>query len=62
MRSSRISRSMSTVSGSFSIRGIGEGRFRTRRWALPIQQQHFETVRSTSLELAAEENPNEPAA
>jgi hypothetical protein len=31
-------------------------------WALPIQQQHFETVRSTSLELAAEENPNEPAA
>lgn len=31
-------------------------------WALPIQQQHLETVRSTSLELAAEENPNEPAA
>jgi hypothetical protein len=30
-------------------------------WALPIQQQHFETVRSTSLKLAAEENPNEPA-
>jgi hypothetical protein len=31
-------------------------------WALPIQQQHLATVRSTSLELAAEENPNEPAA
>jgi hypothetical protein len=31
-------------------------------WALPIQQQHLETVRSASLELAAEENPNEPAA
>jgi hypothetical protein len=31
-------------------------------WALPIQQQHLETVRSTSLELAAGENPNEPAA
>ncbi len=30
-------------------------------WALPIQQQHFETVRSTSLQLAAEEDPNEAA-
>ena len=30
-------------------------------WALPIQLQHLETVRSTSLELAAEESPNEPA-
>ena len=30
-------------------------------WALPIQRQHLETVRSTSLKLAAEENPNEPA-
>ena len=29
-------------------------------WALPIQQQHLETVRSTSLKLAAEEDPNEP--
>jgi hypothetical protein len=29
-------------------------------WALPIQQQHLETVRSTSLQLAAEEDPNEP--
>ena len=28
-------------------------------WALPIQKQHLETVRSTSLQLAAEENPNE---
>ena len=26
-------------------------------WALPIQQQHLETVRSGSLERAAEENP-----
>ena len=31
-------------------------------WALPIQQQHLETVRSISLELAAEENPDEVAA
>jgi len=30
-------------------------------WALPIQQQHLEVVRSTSLKLAAEEDPNEPA-
>lgn len=28
-------------------------------WALPIQKRHLETVRSTSLELAAEEDPNE---
>jgi len=30
-------------------------------WALPIQQQHLETVRSTSLKLAADEDPNQPA-
>src|SRR6476469_4958683 len=28
-------------------------------WAIPIQQRHLETVRSSSLELAAEEDPNE---
>ena len=28
-------------------------------WALPIQKRHLETVRSASLELAAEEDPNE---
>ena len=28
-------------------------------WALPIQQQHFETARAGSLKLAAEEDPNE---
>ena len=28
-------------------------------WALPIQQNHLETVRSASLELAAQEDPNE---
>ena len=31
-------------------------------WALPIQKQHLETVRATSLKLAAEEDPNEVAA
>jgi hypothetical protein len=28
-------------------------------WALPIQKRHLETVRSSSLELAAEEDPDE---
>ncbi len=28
-------------------------------WAIPIQQRHFEDVRQGSLELAAEEDPNE---
>ncbi len=30
-------------------------------WALPIQRQHLETVRTTSLTLAADEDPNEAA-
>lgn len=30
-------------------------------WALPIQQQHLQTVRSTSLQLAAEEDPDDAA-
>jgi hypothetical protein len=29
-------------------------------WATPIQQGHFDTVRSSSLRLAQEEDPNEP--
>jgi hypothetical protein len=28
-------------------------------WALPIQQRHLDTVRTASLELASEEDPNE---
>jgi flagellar hook-basal body complex protein FliE len=28
-------------------------------WALPIQKRHLETVRTASLELASEEDPNE---
>jgi hypothetical protein len=31
-------------------------------WALPIQKRHFEEARGNSLKLAAEEDPNEPAA
>ena len=30
-------------------------------WALPIQQRHFEDVKTGSLQLAAEEDPNSPA-
>ena len=30
-------------------------------WAIPIQQRHFEDVRKGSLQLAADEDPNEPA-
>jgi hypothetical protein len=30
-------------------------------WALPIQERHFEAVKSGSLKLAAEEDPGEPA-
>ncbi len=30
-------------------------------WALPIQRQHLETVRTPSLTLAADEDPNEAA-
>jgi hypothetical protein len=28
-------------------------------WALPIQERHFESVKSTSLEIASEEDPDE---
>jgi hypothetical protein len=31
------------------------------RWATPIQQRHFEEARQGSLQLAAEEDPHEPA-
>ena len=31
------------------------------QWATPIQQRHFEEAREGSLQLAADEDPNEPA-
>jgi hypothetical protein len=31
------------------------------QWATPIQQRHFEEARRGSLQLAADEDPNEPA-
>ena len=30
-------------------------------WALPIQERHYQGVTQTSLQLALQENPNEPA-
>jgi hypothetical protein len=30
-------------------------------WALPIQQRHFEDVKASALQLAAEEDPSSPA-
>jgi hypothetical protein len=33
---------------------------RLAEWATPIQQGHFDTVRASSLQLAANEDPNEP--
>jgi hypothetical protein len=33
---------------------------RLAEWATPIQQGHFEAVRSSSLQLAEAEDPNEP--
>ncbi|HEY1778055.1 MAG TPA: hypothetical protein VGG41_18005 [Solirubrobacteraceae bacterium] len=30
-------------------------------WALPIQERHYDTVMKASLELAGDEDPNEPA-
>jgi hypothetical protein len=30
-------------------------------WALPIQERHFQAVLDGSLELAAQEDPNDPS-
>jgi hypothetical protein len=38
------------------VRGVGE----LVDWALPIQERHFNEARECSLQLAAEEDPNEP--
>jgi hypothetical protein len=38
-----------------------EGLLELTRWALPIQQRHFDDARATSATLAAEEDPNEEA-
>jgi hypothetical protein len=46
---------MNERAGNAELRSVIE-------WATPIQQRHLEEARSGSLRLAAEEDPNQPAA
>jgi hypothetical protein len=46
---------MNERAGNAELRSVIE-------WATPIQQRHLEEARSGSLQLAAEEDPNQPAA
>jgi hypothetical protein len=46
---------MNERAGNAELRAVIE-------WATPIQQRHLEEARSGSLQLAAEEDPNQPAA
>jgi len=45
---------MNEQAGNAELQGVIQ-------WATPIQQRHFAEAREGSLQLAAEENPNEPA-
>jgi hypothetical protein len=53
--------------GHWEIVGTMAGKAKDRsvialaKWATPIQEKHFASVRSTSLRLAEEEDPNETA-
>jgi hypothetical protein len=53
--------------GHWEIVGTMAGKARDRsvialaKWATPIQEKHFSSVRSSSLRLAEEEDPNETA-
>ena len=49
------------ILGTLNKRAGNEAVSQLVEWALPIQQQHLETVRTTSLQLANEENPDEAA-
>jgi hypothetical protein len=49
-----ILRTMNEVAGNTRLEEV-------IRWATPIQERHFEEARGGSLQLAAEEDPNEPA-
>jgi hypothetical protein len=49
-----ILRTMNEVAGNAQLEEV-------IRWATPIQQRHFEEARGGSLQLAAEEDPNEAA-
>jgi hypothetical protein len=50
----RILRTMNERAGNADIAQLAE-------WAIPIQEGHFRAVTETSLQLAAAEDPNEPA-
>jgi hypothetical protein len=45
---------MNEQAGNAELQGVIQ-------WATPIQQRHFEEAKQGSLQLAAEEDPNEPA-
>jgi hypothetical protein len=53
--------------GHWSVLGklneqAGDARLRELvEWALPIQERHFQAVLAGSLELAGQEDPNEPS-
>jgi hypothetical protein len=49
-----VLKTLNETAGSEAIRELVE-------WALPIQRGHFAGVTETSLQLASEEDPNEPA-
>jgi len=50
-----------SVVGTMNQRGNVPGLQELVAWATPIQQRHFQQVLEGSVELAADENPNEPA-
>jgi hypothetical protein len=49
------------ILGTLNERAANSGVRELVEWALPIQQRHFQEVREGSLQLAAGEDPNEPA-
>lgn len=49
-----VLKTLSEKAGSSELRELVE-------WALPIQERHYQGVTQTSLQLASQENPNEPA-
>ena len=49
-----VLKTLNKIGGDAEIRDLVE-------WALPIQQRHYAGVMQTSVELASEEDPNEPA-
>jgi hypothetical protein len=50
----RILQTMNQRAGNADIAQLAE-------WAIPVQERHFRAVTETSLKLASEEDPNEPA-